>query len=278
MSGKKAKAKTKAKTKPASSKTMLVNFILDSSGSMGSIKDDTIGGFNEYLRQLRKEDGKDGVDYRFTLTLFGLHSVSHRIVYNSVPLASVADLTPTTYTPENGTPMYEAIGETIESVEKHVSEGKEMTVLTVIMTDGQENASHNWCYDADTPEATAQNRLRAEMRPPRGPLKGVKQLISRLQATGKWTFVFLGVGEDRWVKETAMNIGIHAGNTTSYSHTGQHVNSTMRAVANMTNVRKSNYGVRGMTMSMDSFKDADVDVDDLLSAEDRKKKYEGTKK
>lgn len=48
-------------------KTTLVTFLLDETGSMESIKDDTIGGFNSYVDSLRDEThGK----VRFTLLKF----------------------------------------------------------------------------------------------------------------------------------------------------------------------------------------------------------------
>ena len=48
----KTKTKTIKKTMP--SKEVLINFVLDESGSMETCRDATISGFNEYIESLKK--------------------------------------------------------------------------------------------------------------------------------------------------------------------------------------------------------------------------------
>jgi hypothetical protein len=52
-----------------------ISVIIDESGSMGSTRDDIIGGFNTFIKDQRKVDGEASI----TLTLFNTES---RIVYS----------------------------------------------------------------------------------------------------------------------------------------------------------------------------------------------------
>jgi hypothetical protein len=66
---------------------VLVNFILDKSGSMESVRSETILGFNKYLRELKSDPA---TDYRFSLTMFDTNC---NLVYTDVPLDEVNELT-----------------------------------------------------------------------------------------------------------------------------------------------------------------------------------------
>jgi len=82
---------------------VLVNVILDKSGSMSTKVQDVIGGFNLYLDELAKERA---VDYGFSLTLF---DTAVLMKYKAVPLAKVAKLDDTTYCPSGNTALFDAI-------------------------------------------------------------------------------------------------------------------------------------------------------------------------
>ncbi|HMA55888.1 MAG TPA: hypothetical protein VKP52_04050, partial [Pseudolabrys sp.] len=71
----------------------LVTFLLDETGSMSSIKDDTIGGFNEYLKTLKQSASP--ID--FTLIKFDSNAI--RKVCVAKPIAEVAELNNDTYKP-----------------------------------------------------------------------------------------------------------------------------------------------------------------------------------
>src|SRR5438105_2772073 len=77
----------------------LVTFLLDETGSMESIKDDTIGGFNSYLNSLRAESAS--ID--FTLIKFDSRRIEKVCV--AVPVAQVAELTTASYHPGASTPL-----------------------------------------------------------------------------------------------------------------------------------------------------------------------------
>jgi hypothetical protein len=89
---------------------VLVNVILDRSGSMSSKVQDVIGGFNLYVDELAKEPA---VDYGFSLTLF---DTVVEMKYKAVALNSVAKLDDRTYLPSGNTALLDAIGNTVQTV------------------------------------------------------------------------------------------------------------------------------------------------------------------
>jgi uncharacterized protein YegL len=166
-------------------KKMHVSFILDETGSMDAIKTQTISGFNEYIDTLKKDATASNI--LFTLTKF--NSAKTEIVYNAVKIADVPHLDNDTYCPAETTPLYDAIGKTIESLSKTVK-GKKQSVLVIIQTDGQENASVEFT------------------------MRGIFQKIEEKKKLG-WTFVFMGANQDAWA--TSQTLGISKGNTMGYS-------------------------------------------------------------
>ena len=103
-------------------------FILDRSGSMETCRDDTIGGFNAFVREQREFGG--------TLTLV-LFDHEYQVVYKNKPMSEVEPLTTDTFVPRGSTALLDAIGRTI----------KEMACTkptVVILTDGHENCSREY--------------------------------------------------------------------------------------------------------------------------------------
>jgi uncharacterized protein YegL len=162
---------------------VLVNVILDKSGSMASKLNDVIEGFNAYVDGLAKEDQ---VDYLFSLTLFDT-MVGYRDV--AIPLSKVSKLDAKSYVPGGNTALNDAIGITVRKIDGDRPQVDK--VVTVIMTDGEENSSREWTHDA------------------------VKALIEQKEKDGTWTFVFLGAAPDAWVQ--GRSLGIPAANVAQYS-------------------------------------------------------------
>jgi len=159
---------------------VLVNVILDKSGSMSTKVQDVIGGFNLYLDELAKEPA---VDYGFSLTLF---DTVVEMKYKAVPLAKVAKLDDATYRPSGNTALLDAIGNTVQTAS---TDGFDKTV-TVIMTDGEENSSREWT------------------------LQAIRELIKNKEAAGNWTFVFLGANLDAFAQ--GANLGVPMANAVRY--------------------------------------------------------------
>lgn len=109
---------------------MDVVFILDKSGSMGGYENDTIGGYNSYLDKVKKKKSKVYV----TTVLF---NNGYELLNEREEISKVNHLTEEDYKVGGCTALYDAIGKTIEIVDKYKSD----KVLFVITTDGLENAS-----------------------------------------------------------------------------------------------------------------------------------------
>lgn len=188
-------------------KKMLVSFVLDETGSMLSVKDQTISGFNEYIQTLRNDDSAD--DIRFTLTKF--NSSKTEVVYDSARVADVEPLTHESYQPNSTTPLYDAIGRTIRSVDG--AKKNKDSALVIIQTDGLENASKEYTQ------------------------QGIFDLIEERKKDG-WTFVFLGADQDAYAASD--QFGISRGNTVSYA--SAETQSTLRRVAKATTSYTSRSG------------------------------------
>lgn len=162
----------------------LVTFLLDRTGSMQEVRDDTIGAFNTYIETLKREGG--GIE--FSLILFDSTSVDR--IYVNRPIAEVKPLTTDTYVPRDWTPLIDASFKTIKAVERSVSESKDKPkVVICIQTDGQENASRQHT------------------------MKELQDLIKEKRELG-WQFNFMGCGIDAY--DQARQMGISRGSTVSY--------------------------------------------------------------
>ena len=93
-------------------------FILDRSGSMGGLEQDTIGGFNAMLTRQKEQEGEANV----TTILFD-HEV--QLLHDRFPLHAVAPLTEKDYYVRGGTALLDAIGYGVEkmvNIQRHLPE------------------------------------------------------------------------------------------------------------------------------------------------------------
>ena len=136
--------------------------IIDKSGSMHSIKNDAIGGFNTFIGEQKKLEGKANV----SLVLF---NTEYSPVYYNKPLNDVEALNESTFKPVGGTALLDAIGRTLnELMTKEGSEIAPDKYFVVILTDGEENSSREYTNEA------------------------IKKIIEDLRTKGNWEFVYLG--------------------------------------------------------------------------------------
>lgn len=155
-----------------------LTLILDRSGSMQSIADDAIGGFNTFIEAQRREPDPA----RFSLVLF---DDQYEVPWKSVPLVEVPLLTRKTFVPRGSTALLDAIGRTLKKMSESFARRKPADrpdkVIVAILTDGQENASRTY------------SQLH------------IADLIAAKRALG-WEFVFLAANQDAIASAAALNI------------------------------------------------------------------------
>ena len=120
-----------------------ITLILDRTGSMESIRDDTIGGFNAFLAEQQRVPGE------VTLTLVQFDSQDpYEVLYHFAPIAAVKPLTTETYVPRASTPLLDALGRGINDLGQTLAalpeDRRPSQIVFVVVTDGQENASREF--------------------------------------------------------------------------------------------------------------------------------------
>lgn len=162
--------------------------ILDRSGSMSNIRQDAIGGFNTFIDAQRQVPGEALV----TLVLF---DHEYEVPYTNKALADVPLLNNNTYIPRGNTALLDAIGRTIIDMGSKLDSLKEADkpehVIVVILTDGQENSSHEF----DNAK--------------------IKELITHQTDVYSWQFIYIAANVDTFANAIAYGIPV----ASSYSYT-----------------------------------------------------------
>lgn len=187
--------------------------ILDQSGSMLSVIDQTRTGFNEIIQQIKKdaETYEDTQEHLASLVVF---SGEVDRVYWLEDIANLAELNEGQFKPGGSTALNDAIGLTVAGLEKdlklEIAKGDAKIFMTVI-TDGYDNSSKE--YGA------------AE-------IKKVVEGLKQDDDDSPWTLSLIGANIDSIT--TGQNLGFKAGMTNSFDATAD---GTQSAFAGMTNTR-----------------------------------------
>ena len=153
-------------------KTRIFNLIiLDESGSMQRIYTQALDGANETIQTIRaaQASADDQKQFLTFVTFDSGNQVPVRTIIDTLPITEVKDLTEADYKPYGGTPLYDAMGQSLTTLERKVQEGD--SVLVTVITDGMENSSREYSGNM------------------------VKEMVSRLRTKG-WTFVYIGANQD----------------------------------------------------------------------------------
>jgi uncharacterized protein YegL len=169
-------------------------FILDRSGSMHGLENDTIGGFNGFVKN-QAEAGQTSL----TTVLF---DNQYEILHNGIDARDIA-LTEREYFTRGSTALLDAVGKTINDVGKRLDETPEALrpgkVIFVITTDGLENASMEFSYDE------------------------VKKMIAHQSEKYGWEFIFMGANID--VAKEGGKLGIKADCSFGFAASVEGINS-----------------------------------------------------
>ena len=167
-------------------KTQIYNLvILDKSGSMSSIAKAAISGFNETVGGIRsaQERFKDTQEHFVSLMVFC--SCEKTMVYDMVPVADVKELTSNDYRPCCCTPLYDAMGISINALYKAIKDKEDATAVVTVITDGLENASKEYNGAA------------------------IKALVERMKDEEGWNFSYIGTNQDVAATSASLSIDNH---------------------------------------------------------------------
>ena len=187
-------------------------FILDKSGSMAGLEEDTIGGFNTMLEKQKKEDGEALI----TTVLF---DNNYEVLHSRQDIKTVSPITRDEYFVEGSTALLDAVGKTILRIDKANSQTEEKErpgkVVFVIITDGMENASSKFGY------------------------KRIQGMIEHRKSEFSWEFLFLGANMD--AVATAAKFGIARNRAVRYKADSAGTNLNFQNVSDAIGEYRASY-------------------------------------
>lgn len=179
--------------------------ILDRSGSMSGLANDTIGGYNSFINQQKSLDGEA------TLTTV-LFDDKYDLLYDHIDIKSAHNITDKEYFARGMTALLDAVGKTInlvgERLNKTPDDEKPSKVIFVITTDGYENSSTEFTHQL------------------------VRGMIEHQKSKNNWEFIFLGAGID--AISQAKSIGIACANAVGYSASTDGIDAMYKSINNAT--------------------------------------------
>jgi hypothetical protein len=162
-----------------------IEFLLDRSGSMQSIRTDIEGGFNAFVAEQAGQPG------RCTVSLAQFDD-RYDVVFSAIDVGAVP---PLVLLPRGSTAMLDAIGRCVTSLGERLAalaeDERPGSVIVAIMTDGMENASREFTHAA------------------------IKELITRQEQVYSWQFLYMGADQD--AIEVGASIGVGADKALTYA-------------------------------------------------------------
>ena len=164
-------------------------YILDRSGSMGGLEEDTIGGFNAMMEKQKKTGEK-------ALVSTVLFDDECEVLHDRVPLDKVEKMTDKQYYVRGCTALLDAVGGAIHHIGNVHKYAREEDVpaktIFVITTDGMENASRNYSYEK------------------------IQSMVKKQQKKYGWEFIFIGANIDSYAE--AQRLGVRKERAVNYVH------------------------------------------------------------
>lgn len=154
--------------------------ILDESGSMSTIKESTISGFNEIVQTIKGIE-KQYPEQKHFISLVTFNGLGIKTKLDKKPVSELIQIDKATYNPDSLTPLYDAICLSVLKLRMDIAGVANSNVLVTILTDGEENNSKEFSGSQ------------------------VKKIVDEQKACG-WTFTYIGANHD--VEKVAASISI----------------------------------------------------------------------
>lgn len=187
-----------------------ITIVLDRSGSMDSVKSDTIGGFNSFLSSQQQ----NATEAALSLVQF---DDQYETLYIDKDIQEADKLSDATFEPRGSTALFDAVGRTINAVGQRLAALIETErpdkVLMVIMTDGFENASKEFSAEK------------------------VSEMIRHQRDNYSWEFMFIGANQDAVL--SAKQIGIATAASITYAANAEGTNLAFAQMASKINAYRS---------------------------------------
>ena len=153
-----------------------ITLVVDRSGSMQEMRSDAEGGVRAFIENQAKEPGEALI----TIVQF---DTEYEFLCKGVPISQAPEFK---LVPRGGTALLDAIGramiETGQRLEAMAEQDRPGLVIFVVMTDGQENSSHEFS--------------RAK----------IKEMTQLQQEKYGWHFTFLGADQDSFAEAQEMGV------------------------------------------------------------------------
>lgn len=167
--------------------------IVDESGSMGHLVSPTLLGINKTIESIKdaQKEFADTQEHTLTLVTFSsaeMERTSIQIIIYNEPINQIGKFTK--YSPYGGTPLYDAMGDSLTTLYDYIKDDKDATAVVTVLTDGEENSSKRWSA------------------------RELSKLINRLKEQG-WSFAYMGSAHN--VKQVTDLLSIE--NVIEFSHT-----------------------------------------------------------
>lgn len=194
-------------------KLLDIIFVIDKSASMYGLEDETIKGYNDFLRK-EKESGNNA----FVTTLLFNHKT--KFVHKREDINKVDLMTKEDYSTSGFTSLYDAVGIAINYVELEYEARKicNTKTIVVIITDGMENSSTEYSHTL------------------------IKKIIKEKRKEFNWDFIFLGANFD--VEDFATSLNIDKENTIKFEHSEKGVKSNYEAMSYLLNEVRNNSKIK----------------------------------
>jgi uncharacterized protein YegL len=205
-----------------------ITFILDRSGSMSSMVNDVVGGWKTFIEKQKSEVGECVI----SLVQF---DDQYETPFTAVPVQNVSPAI--RFEPRGSTALRDAIGRTINAVGARLRSFPESErpnkVAIVVMTDGEENASHEFSQEQ------------------------IKSMVKHQTEKYGWDFLFLGANIDSF--HVGQSLGVAPNWITNYSYTSKGMSAGFNTVSCYTSATRGGASMTGTLSQVQAVNEAAED-------------------